>query len=122
MGRAVDVEEFQLTVLGFKGHTLYVPRRDITPGNRLRVHIRAEDVTLAVASIENQTSVLNVLSAQVIETRPSIEDNCKVDVLLDIGCPLLASITRKSLSQLNLQLGQNVYAHIKAIRMAHELD
>ena len=115
-------EEFQLTVLNFKGHTLYVPRRDISPGNRLRIHIRAEDVILAVAPIENQTSVLNVLSARVIEIRPSTEDNCKVDVQLDIGRPLLASITRRSLSQLSLQSGQKIYAHIKAIRMAHELD
>ena len=115
-------KEFQLTVLKFNAHTLYVPRRDVSPGDRLRIHIRAEDVTLAVAPIENQTSVLNVLPAQVIETRPSVEDECKVDVKLDIGCPLLASITRKSLSHLNLKSGQNIYAHIKAIRMAHEFD
>ena len=114
-------EEFQLTVLKFKNQTLYVPRRDVAPGNRLRVHIRAEDVAVAVAPIQNQTSVLNVLSARVVETRPSADDNCKIDVRLDIGCPLLATITRKSLSHLNLQPGQNVYAHIKAIRMAHEL-
>jgi len=115
-------EEYQLTVLKFNAHTLYVPRRDVSPGDRLRIHIRAEDVTLAVEPIENKTSVLNVLPAQVIETRPSVEDECKVDVKLDIGCPLLASITRKSLFHLNLQSGQNIYAHIKAIRMAHEFD
>ena len=115
-------KEFQLTVLKFNAHTLYVPRRDVSPGDRLRIHIRAEDVTLAVKPIENQTSVLNVLPAQVIETRPNAEDACKVDVKLDIGCPLLASITRKSLFHLNLQSGQNIYAHIKAIRMAHEFD
>jgi molybdopterin-binding protein len=34
----------------------------------------------------------------------------------------LAAITRKSLSQLNIKSGQKVYAHIKAIRMAHEYD
>ena len=115
-------EEFQLTVLKFNDHILYVPRRDVYPGNRLRVHIRAEDVTLAVAPIEYQTSVLNVLPAQIVEVRSNAEDGCKVDVTLDIGCPLLASITRKSLAHLNLQSGQNIYAHIKAIRMAHELD
>ena len=115
-------EEFQLTVLKFNDHILYVPRRDVCPGNRLRVHIRAEDVTLAVAPIEDQTSVLNVLPAQIVEVRSNAEDGCKVDVILDIGCPLLASITRKSLAHLNLQSGQNIYAHIKAIRMAHELD
>ena len=115
-------EEFQLTVLKFKNQTLYVPRRDVAPESRLRVHIHAEDVTLAVAPIQSQTSVLNVLPARVVETRARADDNCKIDVKLDIGCPLLATITRKSLSHLNLQVGQNVYAHIKAIRMAYEFD
>jgi molybdate transport system ATP-binding protein len=114
--------DFQLTVLKFKDQTLYVPRRDVTIGSRLRVHIRAEDVALAVAPIQDQTSVLNVLAARVLDTSPSPEDDCKVEVRLDIGCPLLATITRKSLAHLNLQPGQNVYAHIKAIRMTHELD
>jgi len=114
--------DFQLTVLKFKDQTLYVPRRDVTIGSRLRIHIRAEDVALAVKPIQDQTSVLNVLAARVLDTSPSPEDDCKVEVRLDIGCPLLATITRKSLAHLNLQPGQNVYAHIKAIRMAHELD
>ena len=84
--------------------------------------LHAEDVALAVAPIQDQTSVLNVLPARVVETHPSADDSCKINVRLDIGCPLLAVITRKSLSHLNLQSGQNVYAHIKAIRMAHEFD
>ena len=115
-------EEFQLTILKFKEQTLYVPRRTATPGSKLRIHIRAEDVTLAIAPIQNQTSVLNVLPAWVVATRTSSKDNCKIEVELDIGFPLLATITRKSLSQLNIKSGQKVYAHIKAIRMAHEYD
>jgi len=115
-------EEFQLTILKFKEHVLYVPRRDVKPGNRLRIHIRAEDVILAVEPIKDQTSVLNVLPAKIVEVLPSVENECKMDVKLDMGSPLLASITRKSLHQLNLKSGQNIHAHIKAIRMAHEFD
>ena len=115
-------EEFQLTILKFKEQTLYVPRRNVALGSKLRIHIRAEDVTLAIAPIQSQTSVLNVLPAWVVTTRTSSKDNCKVEVELDIGSPLLATITRKSLSQLNIKSGQKVYAHIKAIRMAHEYD
>jgi molybdate transport system ATP-binding protein len=115
-------EDFQLTVLKFNNHTLYVPHRNVSPGQQLRIHIRADDVILAVKPMEELTSVLNVLPAQIIEVRNSSEDACKVDVTLDIGCPLLASITRKSLINLNLQAGKNIFAHIKAIRMAHEVD
>ena len=114
--------EFQLTVLKFNDQTLYIPQRDVAIGNRLRIHIRAEDVSLAIAPIQNQTSVLNVLAGQVLETSPSLDDDCKVKVRLDIGCPLLAMITRKSLAHLNLKPGQRIFAHIKAIRIADELD
>lgn len=114
--------EFHLTVLQFKNQTLYVPHRQISPGKKLRIHIRAEDVTLAISPIQDQTSVLNVLPAKVLGTCPSREDNCKIEVRLDVGYPLLAAITRKSLTHLNLQPGQNIFAHIKAIRMANELD
>jgi len=115
-------EEFQLTILKFNDHTLFVPRRDIKAGNRLRIHIRAEDVILAIEPIKDQTSVLNILPARIIEVVPNTEDECKVDVKLDIGSPLLASITRKSVHQLDLKPGQNIHAHIKAIRIAHEFD
>ena len=71
---------------------------------------------------EVRIAILNVLAARILETPLNAKDECKVQVRLDIGCPLLATITRKSLFHLNLKPGQNIYAHIKAIRMAHELE
>ena len=40
-----------------------------------------------------------------------------VDIELNAGRLILATITRKSLANLNLEPGQLVYAHIKAIKM-----
>ena len=48
-------------------------------------------------------------------------DRFSVDVLLDIGAPLIASITRKSLVNLGLKPGQRVFAHIKAVALNEEL-
>ena len=48
-------------------------------------------------------------------------DQSSVDVLLDIGAPLVASITRKSLANLGLKPGQRVFAHIKAVALNEEL-
>ena len=48
------------------------------------------------------------------------KEGYSVDIELDAGRSLLATITRKSLSNLNLQPGQSIYALIKAIRMVHE--
>ncbi len=115
-------EAYQLTVLEVKGQTLYIPRQEVLVGNKLRVHIHAGDVALAVSDTRGQTSVLNVLSGKVVEIDSGSKDDYMTHVKLDIGYPLLATITRKSLDTLKLKPGQVVYAHIKAIRMAHEFD
>jgi molybdate transport system ATP-binding protein len=62
---------------------------------------------------------LNILEATIIEIREM--DQSSVDVLLDIGAPLIASITRKSLANLRLKLDQRVFAHIKAVALNEEL-
>jgi molybdate transport system ATP-binding protein len=41
---------------------------------------------------------------------------------LDIGAPLVASITRKSLANLGLKQNQRVFAHIKAVALNEELS
>jgi len=44
-----------------------------------------------------------------------------VNIQLDVGEPLLATITRKSLAHLKLKPGMEVYASMKAVRMVHEI-
>lgn len=48
-------------------------------------------------------------------------DEMTVDVLLDIGCPLVAAITRKSVAVLKLTAGQRLSAHIKSVAFLEEL-
>jgi molybdate transport system ATP-binding protein len=66
--------------------------------------------------------VLNILKAKVGKIGAVDPNGYSVDIELDAGRPILATITRKSLSNLNLQIGQPVFAHIKAIKMVHEMD
>lgn len=128
VGAALDTtvveqdDEFNLTVLEFKGRTLYAPKQDLPLGSRLRVHIHAEDVAIAVSPIQDETSVVNVLPAKILEVSDNGKDEYKAEVKLDIGCPLLVTITRKSLARLNLRPGQEVFAHVKAMRMVHEIE
>lgn len=112
-------EEFGLTRLDFMGQVLNVPRQKISAGQNLRVHIHSKDVSLATDPPSGATSVLNILKAKVKKIGPVDRNNYSVDIELDAGRPLLATITRKSLSNLNLTPGQPVYAHIKAIKMIH---
>ena len=110
--------EFGITRLDFMGQELSVPLQSIEPGEGLRVHIHSKDVSLATQPPEGLTSVLNILRTNVKKIGKNV--GYSVDIELDAGRPLLATITRKSLSNLNLQPGQSIYALIKAIRMVHE--
>ncbi|MGE3977427.1 MAG: molybdenum ABC transporter ATP-binding protein [Nitrospira sp.] len=111
--------EYRLTRLEFKGQFLFVSLQQVPVGKSLRVHILASDVSLVVGRPDCPTSVLNILEATIAEIQEINESS--VDVLLDIGAPLVASITRKSLVNLGLKPGQRVFAHIKAVALNEEL-
>lgn len=110
--------EFHLTHLDFMGQPLCVPLQSAATGQSLRLHILAQDVSIVVDPPGLRTSVLNILKAKVLAA-----SDCQghsVDIKLDVGRPLLATITRKSFVRLGLHPGQTVYAHIKAVKMIHE--
>jgi len=111
--------QYGLTQLEFKGQSLCVPLQPAAIGQPIRVHIFSSDVSLVIGQTNSPTSVLNILEATIIEIREV--DQSSVDILLDIGAPLVASITRKSLANLALKPGQHVYAHIKAVALNEEL-
>ena len=110
--------DYGITRLDFMGQELSVPIQDISPGQILRVHIHSKDVSLATQPPGGLTSVLNILKTKVRKIGENV--GYSVDIELDAGRPLLATITRKSLSNLNLRPGQSIYAYIKAIRMVNE--
>jgi molybdate transport system ATP-binding protein len=113
-------EEFGLTRLDFMGQTLNVPKQNIAVGQNLRVHIHSRDVSLSTAPPAGVTSVLNILQAKVKKIGILDPKGYSVDIELDAGQPILATITRKSLANLNLKPGQPIFAHIKAIKMIHQ--
>ncbi|MFQ5958974.1 MAG: molybdenum ABC transporter ATP-binding protein [Alphaproteobacteria bacterium] len=112
-------ERFDLTHLAFAGGRLSVSRLDLAPGAGLRVRIRARDVSLALEP-PRLSSVLNVFRGAVVDV--GSEPGPQVDVLLDVGtaevkAPLWARITRKSLADLELAPGKEVYALVKSVAL-----
>lgn len=102
-----------LTYLEIQGGRLTVPQVDAPPGIRLRVHIRARDVILALKPPVG-ISALNVLAATVVRIGPT--DAPIVDLQLACGSDLiLARITRRSLHALDIAPGQQVFAVLKSI-------
>lgn len=117
---ATHEPEFGLTRLEFKGRSLYVPLQPLDVGAPLRVHIASSDVSLVLCAASLSTSALNTLDATIAEIKEA--DQSTVDVLLDVGCPLVARITRKSLANLNLKIGQRLCALIKAVALIEQLS
>ena len=112
-------EEFKLTRLTFGDQPLHVPKQNLEMGSALRLHVLARDVSLVTGPRNIQTSVLNILEGRVTAIETGGQEDHSVNVLIDIGQPLLATITKKSLAVLKLKPGQTVFAHIKALRMIH---
>jgi len=113
--------DYGLTRLDFKGQSLYVPLQSLDVGAPLRIYNLSSDISLVLtpASAALTTSALSILEATVVEIREI--DQATVDVQLDIGSPLVASITKKSLTTLKLAPGQRVCAHLESVALIEAL-
>jgi len=105
--------ESGLARLEFNGGSLEIPDVEALPGERVRVRVRARDVSIAISRPAG-LSIRNVLAGTVVALGD--EDGPSLDVSLDLqGTALLARITRKSALELGLRPGLPVFALIKSI-------
>lgn len=112
---AAHDEKWELTRLTFGGGELIVPSVDGLIGERVRVRIRARDVSLAISRPEGM-SIVNVLPGTLLEIRD--ESGPIVDVKVGVGdASLIARVTRHSIYRLALKPGQPVFALVKAISL-----
>ena len=108
--------EHALTQLDIDGGTLTVARLELPVGASLRVRIRARDVILALHRPAD-ISTLNVLEGIVTELRPAMAS--QADVLVDVGSPLWARVTRRSVEELGIEPGREVIALVKSVALDH---
>jgi molybdate transport system ATP-binding protein len=102
-----------LARLRFDGGELYAPDVEALRGERVRVRIRARDVSLAL-SAPRDASFLNVLPGVIAAIGEPA--GASVDVSVAIGAAtLVARITRKSVGALDLAPGKPVYALVKSV-------
>lgn len=111
-----------LSELTFGGHRLLVPQVDLPPGETLRAHIRARDVSIALSRPAG-ISILNVFAGTVAEIGAGAEAGAPVlDVRIEIGgggapISIWSRITRKSVADLGLAPGTPVHALVKAVAL-----
>jgi molybdate transport system ATP-binding protein len=101
-----------ITRMAFPGGELISPLIDAAIGTPINVRIRSRDVSLSLDRPQ-RTSILNILPGHVVQ----IEDSGgpQAHVLLDVGSPLWARITKVSVNELALGPGVPVFALIKAV-------
>lgn len=104
--------EYDLASLNFDGGTLRVPGLNLPVGTAVRAQILSRDLALSL-SAPVDISVLNVFSGKVTEIGE--QNGPRVDLRIDVGTPLIATVTRKSLHDLKLEIGTEVYAMVKAV-------
>lgn len=107
-------EAFALATLRFAGGELRIPMPAARVGETRRIRIRSRDVALALDP-PGRATILNVLRGQIvaIELAPPGD----AEVIVDVGVPLRARVTRRSAVDLGLAPGTVVHALVKAVAL-----
>ena len=106
-------DEYGIAALSFPCGEFLVTAPGLEAGDRLRIRVRARDVSLATKRPQD-VSVLNVFEGTVVEITDTGQP--QADVSVDVGgATVWSQITRKSLDDLAIRPGSTVYAMIKAV-------
>ena len=109
-------ERFGLTHLAFAGGQLRTSRLDLPLGANVRVNVRARDVSIAL-SAPADISILNILPARIVEIVGGEGTTLELKLALGSGgqAAIWARLTARSVHDLQLAVGRNVFALIKAV-------
>ncbi|QTO01067.1 molybdenum ABC transporter ATP-binding protein ModC [Aggregatibacter sp. 2125159857] len=103
---------YKMTALSIGDQNIWINQVEAQINEKVRICIHSSDVSISLNKVE-QSSIRNTLYGRVIKI---LELENRVDLKLDIGGKhLWASISKWSFHDLALQVGQLVYAQIKAI-------
>lgn len=101
-----------LSTIELSAGQLHVPKIGAPVGAKVRMRIRAQDVILSVSEPKDLSSQ-NILRARITEIQTG--EGPSVAIALRTGSDrLLARITRRALAQMQLEVGQEVWAVLKA--------
>ncbi|OAN11195.1 molybdenum ABC transporter ATP-binding protein [Photobacterium jeanii] len=115
-----DHPNYALTQVMLSQHDfLWVNKLDKQRGEWVRVRIHSNDVSLTREKPQ-QTSIRNILRARIDKIQRD-EQNERVEVRLRIGeSQLWANITLWAADELNLQVGEPIFAQIKGVSVTRD--
>lgn len=103
---------YKMTALSIGDQNIWINQVEAQINEKVRICIHSSDVSISLNKVE-QSSIRNILYGRIVNI---LELENRVDLKLDIGGKhLWASISKWSFHDLALQVGQLVYAQIKAI-------
>ena len=103
---------YKMTALSIGDQHIWINQVEAQINDNVRICIHSSDVSISLNKVE-QSSIRNTLYGRIVKI---LELENRVDLKLDIGGKhLWASISKWSFHDLALQVGQLVYAQIKAI-------
>jgi molybdate transport system ATP-binding protein len=105
---------FEVTTLQHPAGAIVVAGHVGPEGKSVRVLIRATDVAIAMGRPDN-LSIRTILSGTVAAIQSGGGALCLVEIALEGGGRLTASLTRLAVSKLGLSTGSRIYALVKAV-------
>ena len=112
--------DYALTQVDIGGQELTIPELDVAAGQKIRLRVRARDVSIAFTRPQD-LSIRNILNARVVEIAAE-PGTAFAELRLSLGeQDLRARITRKSVDDLHLKPGLEVFALIKSVTLDRRL-
>ncbi|MGI9250829.1 MAG: molybdenum ABC transporter ATP-binding protein [Pseudohongiellaceae bacterium] len=99
-------------------HTTDAGNNGVAAGNKLRLRVLARDVSLSLTE-DKASSILNRIPATVTAIDSAREGSMQLVKLQAGEVAFLARLTRKSVQNLNLQPGLQVWAQFKSVAILH---
>lgn len=120
-GRIIELDRaFDITRFEIQGGNLQVPGLHGAVGDIRRLSIAASDVSLSLSAAQD-TTILNSIPARIVSVSAN-QSEPQATVILGLGengagDRMVARITRKSLTNLSLNVGQPVFAQLKSVAL-----
>jgi molybdate transport system ATP-binding protein len=112
---AAHDDDYLLTTLHFDNGQLRVPAIDKPVGARVRLRLRARDISIAISE-PRDLSISNSLMGTIADF--AVRDGVFVDVTITVGATTIrALVSRESRDRLGLAVGQRVWALVKTVAL-----
>jgi molybdate transport system ATP-binding protein len=113
-----------IATLAIEGGHLLVPAEPLRSGERRRLRVLADDVSLA-RDAPSRSTIVNILRAKILSIRS--QSDHRVTARLGLGpdgsgARLLSRVTERSWKELDLQPGLEVYAQVKGVALVRRAE